>query len=135
MKIDHAGRARALVGARFRPQGRAPATGLDCVGLVLCVFGLPENQVRRDYRLRGDHRRELLQELGLMFRRIPVRQRRPGDVLLFQVARDQFHLAVGTDEGFVHADAHRGKVVETPGVAPWPLIAAFRRRSRRQGKG
>ena len=135
MTIDYAERARALVGARFRPQGRAPESGLDCVGLVLCVFGLPANQVRRDYRLRGNHRRELMRELGLPFRRIPVRQRRAGDVLLLEVARDQFHLAVGTEGGFVHADARRGKVVETPAVPPWPLIAAFRRRSRRQGNG
>lgn len=133
MNPGHAERARVLVGIPFRPQGRAPELGLDCIGLILCVFGLPENLVRCDYRMRGDHRGEMLAELAKHFRRIAQAQRRIGDVLLLQVARDQLHLAIVTAEGFVHADARRGKVVETPGLPPWPIVAAFRRRARIQG--
>ena len=132
MTIDFAERARTLVGTRFRPQGRAPALGLDCAGLIICAFGLPEDQVRRDYRLRGDHRRELFRELAKVFRRIARTQRRAGDVLLMQVAPDQLHLAIATDSGFVHADARLGKVVEAAGSPPWPIVAVFRRRARRQ---
>ena len=133
MNLDHAARARALVGIRFRPQGRNPELGLDCIGLVLCAFDLPADQVRRDYRMRGDHCREMLFALAKPFRRIAPRQRKSGDVLLLQVAPEQSHLAIVTASGFVHADARRGKVVETPGIPPWPVVAAFRRRIRKQG--
>jgi murein DD-endopeptidase / murein LD-carboxypeptidase len=126
--------ARALVGVRFRPQGRVSELGLDCVGLVLRAFGLPDDMVRRDYRIRGDHRREMLAALAMPFRRIARTRRRCGDVLVLNVAKDQFHLAILTDAGFVHADARRGKVVETPGRPPWPVVAVFRRRARRQGQ-
>ncbi|HVL29104.1 MAG TPA: NlpC/P60 family protein [Sphingomicrobium sp.] len=135
MTIDYAGRARALVGTRFRAQGRTPSLGLDCVGLVICAFGLPERTVRRDYRLRGDHLRELLDGLAGPFRRVPPSRRRPGDVVVLQVGRDQLHLGILTDTGFVHADARLGKVVETGGVPQWPILAHFRRRRRnRRGR-
>jgi murein DD-endopeptidase / murein LD-carboxypeptidase len=125
--------ARALVGVRFRPQGRSPELGLDCVGLVLCAFALPDDLVRRDYRMRGDHGREMLAALARPFRRIARTRRRAGDVLLLKIAKDQFHLAILTITGFVHADARRGKVVESPAMPAWPVVAVFRRRVRKQG--
>jgi murein DD-endopeptidase / murein LD-carboxypeptidase len=130
MRTDYAGRARTLAGTRFRAQGRTPAHGLDCIGLVLCVFNLAAEGIRRDYRMRGDHRRELLLELGGPFRRLPPSRRRPGDVIVLEVARDQLHLAILTDGGFVHADARLGRVVETAGPPPWRVLAHFRRRRR-----
>lgn len=130
MKTDHAKRARALLGARFRAQGREPKTGLDCVGLLIVAFRLESEQIRRDYRLRGDHRRELVGALLQHFRRVSRRSRRPGDVLLMEVGPGQLHLAIQTPAGFVHADAGLGRVVETPGEPRWRLLAAFRRRVR-----
>ena len=133
MKVDPAGRARALIGTRFRPQGRSPQFGLDCVGLVICSFDLPAHSIRCDYRLRGDHKGELLREMGKWFRRIARSQSRAGDALLMQVASDQVHLGVVTPCGFLHADLRRGKVVESPGRPEWPIVAVFRRRARGQG--
>lgn len=123
------GRARSLVGTRFRPQGREPATGLDCVGLLLCVFDLPDGEVRHDYRLRGFYRRELETELFRFFRRVSATERRCGDVLLCAVAPNQMHLAINCGVSFVHADARLRKVVETPGGPGWPVLANFRRRT------
>lgn len=124
----YADRARALVGTRFRPQGRAPEHGLDCVGLLLCAFDLPRDLVRSDYRLRGSYRAEIEQELRQYFRRIPKKWRRAGDVMLLGVAQDQLHLAIECGAGFVHADARLGRVVETPGVPTWPILGVYRRR-------
>jgi hypothetical protein len=130
MRTDFAERARAHVGTRFRPQGRDPRFGLDGVGLILCTFGLPADAVRKDYRLRGEHRDELLVELERRFRRVPRSRIRPGDVLLLSVASDQLHLGIATGEGLIHADAKLGKVVEAPKLPCWPVVAAFRRRVR-----
>lgn len=131
MKLDVAERARALIGTRFQPQGRC-GEGLDCVGLVLSACGLPADAVRRNYRLNGDHRAELEQGLRAYLRRVEAQKLRQGDVMLLQIADDQFHLAIRTDRGFVHAHAGIGRVVETPGDPEWAMIGAFRLRSRQQ---
>jgi cell wall-associated NlpC family hydrolase len=130
MDIVHVERARTLVGCRFRPQGRDAATGLDCVGVIVVAFGLPVDAVRRDYRIRGLHRREIEAGLAACFRKVSRTQARPGDVLLLALANDQTHLAILTGGGFVHADAGLRQVVETPGVPPWPIVGAWRRRVR-----
>lgn len=126
MRMDYGQRARALVGTRFRPQGRA-ATGLDCVGLVVEVFALETAKVRRDYRLRGDHRDELTHGIERDFRKVG-KAARVGDLLLMQLASDQLHLGIRTPEGFVHAHAGIGRVVETPGDPAWPVLGVYRKR-------
>ena len=125
MNIDYAGRARALVGTRFRPQGRG-AHGLDCIGLVMAVFEIPETEVPRDYRLRTDRGDELAAGMLRFFRK--VRTVEAGDVMLLEAACDQPHLAVRTELGFVHAHAGVGRVVETPGMPEWRLIGGYRKR-------
>ena len=129
VRADFAGRASALVGTRFRPQGRNLQRGVDCLGLILVVFEIPDAGIRRNYRLRGDHRSEITVHLQRHFRRIPARDVRPGDLLLLSVATDQLHFAITTQRGFVHADAKIGKVVETPGATRWPLAGAYRKRA------
>jgi hypothetical protein len=130
MTIDYAARARALVGTRFRPQGRSE-DGLDCVGVVIATFGIAADQVRRDYRLRGNDPQELRDELDRHFRRVPKTQLRAGDVMVLVPGERQLHLAVRTPDGFVHADARIRRVVETPGEPHWPLIAIYRKRRSR----
>ena len=127
MKINYAEAARALVGARFRPQGRTD-DALDCIGVVLSTFGIAADAVRRDYRLRGDFRSEIEQRLSDYFRAVRSSELRPGDVMLLAAAKDQLHLAIRTQAGFVHAHAGIGRVVETPGLPEWPLLGVYRKR-------
>lgn len=118
-----AARARALVDVRFRPQGRAPATGLDCVGVVAAALGV--EQARCDYALRGGGLEALTEELetaGL----IRVSDRQVGDVLVMRAGPEQLHLGIATESGLVHADAGLRRVVERPGVPEWPVLGAWR---------
>lgn len=131
VRVDYAARARALVGTRFRPQGRG-VHGLDCVGLVLAAFAIDAAAVRRDYALRGVGRKELHAQLARFFRRVRKAEVRSGDVLLLQAASDQLHLAVVSERGFIHADAGLRRVVETPGEPAWPILGAYRFRSRKR---
>ena len=50
----------------------------------------------------------------------------PGDVLLMAAGPGQLHLGIWTRDGFVHADAGLRRVVERPGMPPWPLIGVWR---------
>ena len=130
MSIDHAARARALAGVRFRPQGRGP-DALDCIGLVLSTFDIPAEAAPSNYYLRGDHRDRVDAHLRTHFRRVSKQSLRPGDVMLLQPTQRQAHLAIRTPAGFVHAHAGIGKVVETPGMPEWPLVAVYRKRRSR----
>ena len=88
--------------------------------------------MRADYRLRGNYRSEVEAMFGRRFRRVATSRRRPGDALLLGVANDQLHLGVETGGGFVHADVGIGRVVETPGAPPWPILRAYRLRRAKQ---
>ena len=127
-------RARALVGTRFRAQGRNAETGLDCVGLTLAVFGIPAIAVRRDYALRGSHKHELCQQALRFFRRVSNTAARPGDLVISECASDQLHLSICAPSSFVHADARLRRVVETPGRPSWPCLGTYRRRVRGQAR-
>ena len=129
MIIDYAARAQALVGVRFRPQGRG-AEGLDCIGVVTAAFSIPAEQVRADYSLRANDLPEVKAGLLHHFRRVRTNAMRPGDVLLLQPGSRQFHLAVRTARGFVHAHAALRRVVEAPGLPKWPLLSVYRKRRR-----
>lgn len=120
-----AARARSLVGVRFRPQGRDPGLGLDCVGVAARATGL--EQVRRDYALRGQLLAEIEHELcDLGLQPVAAEAARPGDVLVMAAGAAQLHMAIVTDTGFVHADAGLRLVVERPGPAPWPVVGVWR---------
>lgn len=114
------------MGARFRLHGRDPATGLDCVGLAVWALraGGFEGAAPSGYALRGGDREAvvaLIEDLGL----VPVAEAWPGDLVLAASGPGQLHLVIMTDGGFVHADAGLRRVVERPGVVPWPVIGCW----------
>jgi murein DD-endopeptidase / murein LD-carboxypeptidase len=121
-------RARSLIGARFRPQGRKPEQGLDCLGVVMIAADVARDRVPDDYRLDGGDPDELHGGLDACgFARLGVEEAGSGDVLLVSSAPTQIHAVVLTADGFVHAHAGLRRVVETPGAVPWPVISAWRR--------
>lgn len=127
--LDYAARAQALVGTRFRLQGRGEG-GLDCIGVVLAVFGIPASDARCDYSPRTNDAGALRATLLRHFRVVSRSKIRSGDVLLLQPGDRQYHLAVRTETGFVHAHASMRRVVETPGIPEWPLLGVYRKRAR-----
>ncbi len=118
--------ARACVGARFRPQGRGAATGLDCVGVALAAaaaIGL--RPALPPYRLGSDGEALLgtvLAGLGC----VNVAVAAPGDLIEVAPAPQRRHLAVMTPAGVVHAHAGLGRVVEGPLDPAWHIVALWR---------
>lgn len=122
-----AARARALVGVRFRPQGRDPKSGLDCVGTAAAAAGVPPEKVRSDYALRGGRLAEIEHELcDLGCRPVREDQLQAGDLLVLEAGPAQLHVGIFTGSGLVHADAGLRMVVERPLPFPWPLLGAWR---------
>ena len=124
--------ARAMIGTRFVAQGRDPAIGLDCVGLIIAAFGLDAANIRDDYRLAGDHGAAILGVATQWFRRVGLSNLRGGDMIVMKAGDRQWHLAVWTGVGMAHADARRRMVVDRPGPPEWPFHCVLRLRSRRK---
>jgi cell wall-associated NlpC family hydrolase len=123
-------RARALVGTPFIAQGRDPAVGLDCVGLIVLAYRLDPRRLPDDYRLGGPYREAILEFSAARFRRVARTQMRAGDVLLLRPGRSQWHLGLWTGEAVIHADVARRMTVERPGLPHWPMAAVLRPRTR-----
>ena len=116
--------ASALIRTAFRPQGRDPAYGLDCVGLVAAALraGGYDGLVPGDYPLAsGD-----LSRFAIPRALVRCAGDRAGDVVACRISPAQIHLAVRVGDGIVHADAGLRRVVHRPGTPPWPIIAAWR---------
>lgn len=120
-------RARALVGVGFRPQGRSPEQGLDCLGVIMIATSVKRERVPDDYPLRGSDIAQMNAgfECAGFVRRKPT-QSEPGDVLVVDSGPGQMHAVVLTPDGYVHAHAGLRRVVESPGAVPWPTLAAWR---------
>lgn len=119
--------ARGAIGARFRLQGRDPALGLDCVGLASLAMraGGFTGEIPADYTLRGGDAarfRAAIDAAGL----VRIARAAAGDLVLLAAGPAQFHLGIVSDLGLIHADAGLRRVVERPGVLPWPVIGAWR---------
>lgn len=114
-------RARALIGTRFRPQGRGDA-GLDCIGLAAAALN---RRAPDDYPQRGGSLELLAAALRVAGLK-PRRGRRAGDLLAMRSGPEQLHLGIWTGEGIVHADARLRRIVERPGEPPWPVIGIWR---------
>lgn len=114
--------ARALLGVRFRPQGRTRETGLDCVGLVASALQV---QAPRDYPLRGGSLARIAEALAAAGLR-QAEAMRAGDVLVAVAGPAQLHLGIFTGTGLIHSDAGLRRVVERPAPLPWPIIHIWR---------
>lgn len=118
-------RARALIGVRFRPQGRSRDIGLDCVGLAAAAVGA--TAVPRDYQLRGASPARLAAGLKAA-RLLPVDSAEAGDVLAMEAGPGQLHLGIFSGDGLIHGDGGLRRVVERPGPVPWPVLSIWRMR-------
>jgi cell wall-associated NlpC family hydrolase len=122
--------ARACVGARFRLQGRNPATGLDCIGLVIwsaqrCGLTLPDAS---DYLLSDTPARLDAALLQASLKQIDPRVLAAGDMVRLLSGGQPLHLAIYGDATLIHADARLRKVVEHRLTADWRerIVAAYR---------
>lgn len=112
--------ARALIGVPFRPRGRDPVRGVDCVGVVVLAHAGAGRTVLApdDYPLRGwSGDRVLRWAARAGFRQ--VAEPRAGDVALLPQPFGHWHLGIvggGDGEGrtLIHAHAGLRRVVETP---------------------
>lgn len=121
--------ARGLVGAPYRHNGRDPATGLDCLGVLgaaLAAIGraapLP---ARNAMHRRGDPDVEAIAEACGLVDASGLST--PGDVLLVRCSPLQLHLLLAVSANrFVHAHAGLRRVVLGPCDPAWSIVGHWR---------
>ena len=127
-----------LVGTRFRLQGRDPAHGLDCIGVVLASLAAIGVRIALPADYRPQRRsisipHDALAAAGLTEAR---GSQRAGDVLLLRIAPAQVHAAVAVGaQVIVHAHAGLGRVVRAPVPGSWAPIGIWRLDCDPQDKG
>lgn len=118
--------ALALVGARFRLNGRDAAHGLDCIGVVLAALEAAGVRAEVPPRQRfGGPGLAAARALAATHGLVCVPEAASGDVLLGELVPGRFHCAVAVPGGRVEAHASLRRVVLTPGAAP-PELEAWR---------
>lgn len=124
--------ARKWKGVPWRHQGRTER-GIDCAGLVVCVakeLGLSDFDTTDYQRTAQQHK--LLGYFREHMDARPLKDVRPGDVILFRDSAYPCHVAmVGESNGrlsIIHAHAERRVVLEEPLTEHWrgKWVAAFR---------
>lgn len=111
--------ARQYLGVPFRHQGRNPALGIDCIGLLILVCGGSEHDTTYG---REPHDGLLETHLRMAFGN-PVSGMRPGDVAAIRWAGPVRHVGiVGEIDGalsLIHTSSGVGRVVEHRLDAKW----------------
>ena len=123
--------AEMLVGTDFRLHGANPATGLDCIGLVVAALRGADLQapVRLPpYRLRQS-RIDGFESAALWAGFVPIAngETRRGDLCLVRPGPAQWHLLIAARaDAFIHAHAGLRRVVVQPAPLPWPIAQRWR---------
>ncbi len=122
--------ARGCVGTRFRPQGRVPGLGLDCVGVVAVAAAAAGATVDLPaYLLSGEQCEAVANGLAAHGCR-RVWPPAPGDILVLAPSSRHRHLGIVTSiepgTAIVHAHAGLRRVVEGPVDPAWHIIGAWR---------
>ena len=105
-------KAREYLGVRYYHCGHIRSGGLDCLGLVLCVFsdlGVVFPKIKKYGR--AINSRNLLSQVDEHFTEVhgdPV----PGDVLIMLFDDTPSHFAIYTGETIIHSYERVGEVVE-----------------------
>lgn len=121
--------ARALVGVPYRRDGRDPATGLDCVGVIAAALAAigrtPALPLRSTLRRREPPDLSAIATGAGLFR--VTGGITAGDVLLVRCGAVQWHALVAiTEARFVHAHAGLRRVVLGPADPAWATAAHWR---------
>lgn len=120
--------ARALVGVRWRGQGR-DLMGVDCTGLVSLSFqnaGMPLAEPTPDYR--GVDSKRLMQMLVAHCDRVALKDAKPADIVLYGQNVDT-HIALlvdGNPLNLIHCPIHRGVVEARFDSSRGPIRGVFR---------
>lgn len=121
--------ALALVGVPFRLHGRDPATGLDCVGLVVAAMQATGRRpdVPAGYSMANLSVSAWLPMAAASGWMETSGEPMAGDLLFAVPGPARAHLLLATGTGaFVHAHAGLRRVVHTPPPLPWPIRRQWR---------
>lgn len=122
--------ARECLGTPFVHQGRQIGLGMDCAGLIVYVMqrlGLNYIDGKGYPRNPYEGMLENILDGQPKVKKIPITEKKPGDILLFRIKRDPQHLAIYAGKTIIHCYSQSGKVVEHS-IGGWErkIVAVYR---------
>lgn len=106
---------RKYLGCKYAPRGRDPKTGLDCYGLVICIFGdlglrLPDpGYAGADL----ETNKKMLESLERAIPSVKLEKPERGCVIEFIVSGEPSHVGIYMGSGdFIHVSERSGVVVD-----------------------
>lgn len=114
-RVDISSYAHELLGVPFKHQGRNPAVGIDCAGLVsiaLTRAGVPHSDVK-GYGRNPDGV-TLKKHLAAQTNMREIGFPEAGCIILFRIKHDPQHVAVWDGELLIHAYSTAGCVTTNP---------------------
>ena len=112
--------ARTFLSVRFKHQGRSKKSGVDCIGLAVCVLselGLPIVDITN--YARKPNPQMMGESIEPYLLQIPKTDIVAGCILWMQFAKEPMHIAIVTGLGMIHAYEPIGRVVEHNIDAKW----------------
>jgi len=128
---DIVAEARRWLGTPFRHQGRVLGEAVDCGGIIVCLarrFGLDQGYLDPPGYPPQPHTDFMERLLDSYADPVPVKSRRPADIITFAFGRNIHHLGILTEENRILHAWNRGPgstVVETR--LSGPFVEAMRR--------
>jgi hypothetical protein len=128
MRDTIANAALALIGTPFHDHGRHPPHGVDCIGVIEQCLNQAGFEIiaPSDYRRQGDHAKRIVAFFADERFGKACDGPQTGDIAVAQITSRQFHFMIRVPQGWVHAHAGLGKVVQTPDPIDWPLLGIWR---------
>lgn len=125
-RVQVVAKAREYVGTPYHHQGRVKGHGVDCIGLIFCIFGELgidgfDKQEYRNCRRSPPRGEGMLRDFDVVCgtRLCDVE---PGDLAVFWInttSRRPQHVALVTDYGLLHTYSDVGRVVEHLFAPEW----------------
>lgn len=114
MKQKIIDKAREYINTPWLHQGRSKL-GVDCVGLIVCVFkdcGITVEDYTKYHRT--PHSEDMLDILNRHLEKKRLSELEKGDIITIRIRGAIQHVAIYNNDTIIHADNRAGKVLEIP---------------------
>lgn len=126
-------KAREWIGTPFHQQGRQKQIGCDCIGLILGVAQEVGaiSLTKKPWRDCDVTTYDCMSDSTLLLRLLPLHfitatETEQGNILLFKLSSNNYHVGLYNENAIIHACSVIGKVVCHKIISGWQIMEVFK---------